>query len=75
MKRPVVALLLFVFQITLMAGCASNDATNVTAVEKTGSYHRAHCPIVTMAKTTTMTVAEARAKHLKPCLRCRPDTI
>lgn len=56
-------------------GCSTNIGNNkVVAIEKTETYHLEGCPPTHMAKTTIMTVDEARAKNLKPCPACKADS-
>ena len=61
--------------LLLFSACSRGNGKEVVAIEKTGTYHRAFCPPVNMAKTKLMTVAEAKAEHLKPCPVCKPDTL
>jgi hypothetical protein len=72
-RRTIIFLLLLVPPIGLY-GC-SGAKSNIVVIEKTGTYHRPDCALVKMAKTVTMTVAQARADHLVPCPVCKPDTI
>jgi methylphosphotriester-DNA--protein-cysteine methyltransferase len=61
--------------VCLLAACSSKPRTEVVGIEKTGMYHRPGCPLTNMAKTKLMTLAVAKAEHLKPCPLCKPDTI
>ena len=74
MKQSLV--LVFAFSlVTALSGCSAGSHGEVLAIEKTGTYHRPGCPLVNMAKTTPMSVAEAKAEKLKPCPGCKPDSI
>jgi len=75
MKRTPNVLIAILVLPLLFVACSGGNEKEVVAIEKTGTYHRPGCPLVNMAKTTLMTVAEARADHLKPCPECKPDTI
>jgi hypothetical protein len=57
-----------------MAGCNSAHVREVVAIEKTRTYHREQCPPVAMAKTEVMTISEARARQLRACPVCKPDS-
>jgi methylphosphotriester-DNA--protein-cysteine methyltransferase len=59
--------------LTGAAGCSTQTARYVVVIEKTQTYHRPDCRLVQMAKTTRMTLREAKAEHLKPCPLCKPD--
>lgn len=67
----------FIVLILLMAltGCTGANSKEVVVAEKSEFYHRPDCALVKMAKTISMTVAQARAEHLKPCPACKPDTL
>jgi methylphosphotriester-DNA--protein-cysteine methyltransferase len=73
-RRTIILLLLLVLPIGLY-GCSGAKSNIVVVIEKTGTYHRPDCALVKMAKTVTMTIAQARADQLKPCPACKPDTI
>jgi len=75
MRPRGIILLVFLVMPIIFVGCSGEHAKMVVAIEKTGTYHRPECPLVKMAKTQLMTVAEARAEHLKPCPACKPDTL
>ena len=59
--------------VTGAAGCSAQTGRYVVVIEKTQTYHRPDCRLVQMAKTTRMTLREAKAEHLKPCPLCKPD--
>jgi methylphosphotriester-DNA--protein-cysteine methyltransferase len=59
----------------LLSACTGGNNNKVVAIEKTGTYHREICSPVNMAKTKLMTVAEAKADHLRPCTVCKPDSL
>jgi methylphosphotriester-DNA--protein-cysteine methyltransferase len=75
MKRAVTILCVVLFLPVVFVSCSGANSKEVVAVEKTGTYHRPECPLVKMARIKIMTVAEARAEHLKPCTACKPDTL
>lgn len=76
MRRPLEILwLILLGSITLLSGCTGRKEKEVIAIEKTKTYHREGCPPVNMAKTKFVTIAEAKAEHLKPCPTCKPDTL
>ena len=60
--------------LLICAGCSGSPEREVVVIRKTGTYHRADCPPVHMAKTMVMAVSEARAAHFKPCTVCKPDS-
>jgi len=62
------------FTIVVINGCSGTSRHEVFGIERTGTYHRGGCPPVHMAKTVMMTREEARARHLKPCPVCKPDS-
>ena len=60
--------------LSLLLGCSSTlKQHEVLVIKKTNSYHREGCPPTNMAKTTIMTVAEAKAEKYKACPVCKPD--
>ncbi len=61
--------------IGTLTGCSPVGKNEVIAIPKTRSYHRPTCPLVNMARTKVMTVAEAKVDHFKPCPGCKPDTL
>lgn len=69
MKLPKHLLLI----VLLFASCGNTRDDQVVVVEKTKSYHRANCGKLHMAHSTTISVADAIAQHLRPCPYCKPD--
>jgi methylphosphotriester-DNA--protein-cysteine methyltransferase len=74
MKQSIVLVVVF-FLLAALPGCSEGHGEEVIAIEKTGSYHRPGCPLANMAKTKAMSTSQAKANRLKPCPRCKPDTI
>ena len=61
--------------LSLLVGCSANlKPHEVLVIKKTNTYHREGCPPTNMAKTTIMTVEEAKAEKYKPCPVCKPDS-
>ena len=61
--------------LLIVIGCSKNlKPHEVLVIKKTNTYHREGCPPTKMAKTTVMTVAEAKAENYKPCTGCKPDS-
>ena len=69
-------MLLVVSAFSLLLGCSKTLGKNdVLVIKKTNTYHRENCPPVNMAKTTVMTVAEAKADNYKPCPAFKSDSV
>jgi methylphosphotriester-DNA--protein-cysteine methyltransferase len=73
--KHLLAVLIVSFVLMALPGCSSGQGEEVIAIEKTGMYHRPGCPLVSMAKTKTMSTSQAKTNRLKPCPRCKPDII
>ena len=73
--RTIILALLLIVAVCLLSGCSNHvKKGEVVVIEKTKTYHREGCPPTNMAKTTIMTVAEAKADNDKPCPGCKPDS-
>jgi methylphosphotriester-DNA--protein-cysteine methyltransferase len=75
MRRSTFTIFLVLLLPVVFTSCSGANSKEFVAVEKTGTYHRPDCPLLKMAKTEMVTVAEAKAEHLKPCPACKPDTL
>jgi len=75
MKRPVLILLAILTLPVTFFGCTGENTKKVVVIENTNIYHRPDCRLVRMAKTETMTLAQAKADHLRPCPLCEPDSM
>jgi hypothetical protein len=70
-----ILILLIIVAAAMQCGCTNHlKKGEVVVIEKTKTYHREGCPPTNMAKTTIMTVAEAKADNDKPCPGCKPDS-
>ena len=73
-RNPIIILLVIVGTVA-QSGCSNHiKKGDVVVIEKTKTYHREGCPPTNMAKTTIMTIAEAKADNDKPCPGCKPDS-
>ncbi len=71
-RAAAVACFLFASGAVALSGC-SGSGQEVLAIERTRTYHRESCPVVRMAKTVTMTLAQASALNFTPCPACKPN--
>ena len=73
--RNLIPVLFFIVAASMQSGCSNHvKKGDVVVIEKTKTYHREGCPPTNMAKTTIMTVAEAKTDNDKPCPGCKPDS-
>ena len=73
-KSASILFLLGLVSMATLSGCSGHlKKGEVLAIAKTKTYHREGCPPTNMAKTTVMTVADAKAEKLKACPGCKPD--
>ncbi len=75
MRGRILAAVSFLVMSTaaVLSGCSGSSEPEVLAIKRTRTYHRETCPVVRMAKTTPMTVAQANALHFTPCPACKPN--
>ena len=73
-KSASIISLMVIVSLTTLSGCSEHlKKGEVLAIAKTKTYHREGCPPTNMAKTTVMTVADAKAEKFKACPGCKPD--
>jgi hypothetical protein len=72
----IITIFLIAASSSIFTGCSRTlDKNEVIVIKKTDTYHKVTCPPVNMAKTTIMTVAEAKADHYKPCPAFASDSV